>query len=139
MSAGTHKPAEALHQKIDEPQAVALAPDERSAYESWLGIKPCGAAHDFGWAAWQARAALTTAQPAAQGMDALTHAELLEIKRAIQDWDEWGETDVPYELLMRGVKAGYLECGHFIPLRPGALDAAIDAAIAAQTKQGEQA
>lgn len=32
--------------------------DEREAFEKWLGIKPCGAAHDFGWAAWQARAAM---------------------------------------------------------------------------------
>lgn len=31
---------------------------EREAFEAWLGITPCGAAHDFGWAAWQARAAL---------------------------------------------------------------------------------
>ena len=32
--------------------------DEREAFEKWLGIKPCGAAHDFGWSAWQARAAM---------------------------------------------------------------------------------
>ena len=32
--------------------------DEQEAFEKWLGIKPCGAAHDFGWAAWQARAAM---------------------------------------------------------------------------------
>lgn len=35
---------------------------EREAFEAWLGITPCGAAHDFGWAAWQARAALSTQQ-----------------------------------------------------------------------------
>ena len=23
--------------------------DEREAFEKWLSIKPCGAAHDFGW------------------------------------------------------------------------------------------
>jgi hypothetical protein len=51
-------------------QAAAPAPDERAAFEAWLGIKPCGAAHDFGWAAWRARAALAATQPAAQGMDA---------------------------------------------------------------------
>ena len=32
---------------------------EREAFEAWLGITPCGAAHDFGWDAWQARAALS--------------------------------------------------------------------------------
>ena len=31
---------------------------ERIAFENWLGIKPCGAAHDLAWAAWQARASL---------------------------------------------------------------------------------
>ena len=33
--------------------------NERSLFEKWLGIKPSGAAHDFGWAVWQARAALS--------------------------------------------------------------------------------
>lgn len=37
--------------------------DEREAFEKWLGIKPCGAAHDFGWSAWQARAALAARKP----------------------------------------------------------------------------
>lgn len=58
--------------KREEP--TALVPDERKAFEKWLSIKPCGAAHDFGWAAWRARAALAATQPAAQGMDALTPA-----------------------------------------------------------------
>jgi hypothetical protein len=26
----------------------------REAFEAWLGIKPCGAAHDLSWKAWQA-------------------------------------------------------------------------------------
>ena len=47
--------------------AAAPAPDERAAFEAWLGIKPCGAAHDFGWAAWQARAALAVTQAAKDG------------------------------------------------------------------------
>ena len=29
---------------------------EQQKFEAWLGIRPCGAAHDFGLAAWQARA-----------------------------------------------------------------------------------
>lgn len=60
----------ACNQIAAAPQAAAPVPDERAAFEAWLGIKPCGAAHDFGWAAWQARAALAATQPAAQGMDA---------------------------------------------------------------------
>ena len=38
--------------------ATQAAPDERAAFEAWLRVKPCGAAHDFGWEAWRARAAL---------------------------------------------------------------------------------
>lgn len=37
-----------------------LTPD--LAYDAWLGIKPCGAAHDFGRAAFQAGAAYGRAQ-----------------------------------------------------------------------------
>lgn len=36
---------------------------ERIAFENWLGIKPCGAAHDIAWSAWQARAALAARKP----------------------------------------------------------------------------
>lgn len=31
---------------------------ERADFEAWLRVKPCGAAHDFAWEAWKARAAL---------------------------------------------------------------------------------
>ena len=48
-----------------EPLRKQAAPadvaDERDAFEKWLRIKPCGAAHDFGWEAWKARAALNAA------------------------------------------------------------------------------
>lgn len=27
---------------------------ERADFEAWLGIKPCGAAHDLAWSAWKA-------------------------------------------------------------------------------------
>lgn len=56
---GTHKPAEAVHQ-IKEPTVNQQLTIEREAFEKWLGIKPCGAAHDFGWEAWKASAALAT-------------------------------------------------------------------------------
>lgn len=46
--------------------ATQAAPDERAAFEAWLRVKPCGAAHDFAWEAWKARAALAATQPAAQ-------------------------------------------------------------------------
>ena len=45
---------------------------ERAEFEAWLGIKPCGAAHDFAWEAWKARAALAATQPVAQGLDKVT-------------------------------------------------------------------
>ena len=53
---------------LRKPAAVAV-PDEREAFEKWLRVKPCGAAHDFAWEAWKARAALAATQPAAQGME----------------------------------------------------------------------
>ena len=41
--------------------APAPALNERAAFEKWLRVKPCGAAHDFAWEAWRARAALNAA------------------------------------------------------------------------------
>jgi len=41
---------------------------ERAAFEAWLGIKPCGAAHDFAWEAWKARAALQSQDREDAGM-----------------------------------------------------------------------
>ena len=35
--------------------------EERQAFESWLGIKPCGAAHDLAWSAWKAARSATSA------------------------------------------------------------------------------
>lgn len=76
---GTHKPAEALHQQIDEPQAVAVL-DERAAFEQWLGINPCGAEHDFGWEAWKARAALAST-PAAAPTDEPVFLQRLRVEQ----------------------------------------------------------
>lgn len=45
--------------KLHTSALTATPVGEREAFEAWLGITPCGAAHDFGWAAWQARAALS--------------------------------------------------------------------------------
>ena len=108
-----------------EMQAVP-APDERAAFEAWLGIKPCGAAHDFGWAAWQARAALAATQPAAQGMeqDAARWRMVALISR---------ETMIhPDKRTATEAVAAYMHAVH------SGLDiqGAIDAALAAQAKQG---
>ena len=43
---------------LRKPASVAAHDDEREAFEKWLRVKPCGAAHDFAWEAWKARAAL---------------------------------------------------------------------------------
>ena len=40
---------------------------ERAAFEAWLRVKPCGAAHDFGWEAWKARAALSATKGESNG------------------------------------------------------------------------
>lgn len=50
--------------------SAAPVPDERAAFEAWLGIKPCGAAHDLAWSTWKARAALSATHPTQQGLDA---------------------------------------------------------------------
>ena len=90
---------------------------------------------------WKAVLALSPAAPKAQAdaRDALTHAELLEVKRAISDFEDSNETDVPYELLMRAARAGYLECAYFEPLSNSTLDDDIDrAAIATQAELASQ-
>lgn len=57
--------------------------------------------------------------------------ELREIERAMDDFADCGETDVSDALLLRGVRAGFLECTHFHVANRGALQDAIDAAMIA--------
>lgn len=45
-------------QAIAHATQPAEVTDERQAFEKWLGIRPCGAAHDMAWSAWKARAIL---------------------------------------------------------------------------------
>ena len=73
--------------------------DERRAFEKWLGIRPCGAAHDLAWSAWKARADISQ-QPATpesvtgcncrwQGDTKVQWCELhLAHKEAIHEWAE---------------------------------------------------
>lgn len=57
---------------------------ERIAFENWLGIKPCGAAHDLAWAAWKARSAL---RPAKAGVQHFGWAyDFLDGVRIVNDW-----------------------------------------------------
>ncbi|MDH2234570.1 hypothetical protein N5K37_32155, partial [Delftia tsuruhatensis] len=84
------------------------------------------------WAARQLRAAAQA--PAAPAVDAFTHAELLEIKRAVEEFADCNETDVDYALLLRAAQAGYLECTQFHVLNQSALD--LDTVAAAQAKEG---
>lgn len=74
------------------------------------------------------------AAPAAPAVDAFTHAELLEIKRAVEEFADCNETDVDYALLLRAAQAGYLECTQFHVLNQPALD--LDTVAAAQAKEG---
>lgn len=74
------------------------------------------------------------AAPAAPAVDAFTHAELLEIKRAVEEFADCNETDVDYALLLRAAQAGYLECTQFHVLNQSALD--LDTVAAAQAKEG---
>ena len=73
-------------------------------------------------------------QPAAQQEGALTPEEADQLEKVIADFDECGETDVPYTALLRYAAMGYLECTHYHTM-PSALSA-IDAARSA--KEGAQ-
>lgn len=88
---------------------------------------------------WKAVLTLSPAAPQAQAdaRDALTHAELQEVRRAINEFEDCNETDVPYELLMRAASAGYLECTYFQPVSDSTLEADIDRTAIAAAK-GEQ-
>lgn len=52
---GSAYPARALRAALQDKAGEVRG--ERESFERWLGITPCGAAHDFGWQAWKARAA----------------------------------------------------------------------------------
>ena len=90
------------------------------------------------WASFcdMARTVLAAAPqaPAAPAVDAFTHAELLEIKRAAEEFADCNETDVDYALLLRAAQAGYLECTQFHVLNQSALD--LDTVAATQAREG---
>lgn len=54
---------------------------QRAAFEAWLSVKPCGAAHDFAWEAWQA----AIASPEVQALR--EDAELYRFLREQKDGD----------------------------------------------------
>jgi hypothetical protein len=107
------------------PQTQA-APDERAAFEKWLRVKPCGAAHDFGWEAWRARAALAATYPTQQGLK-LANCKgdkwLTVVYRDIQPGDE-------SRTIGEHPKVSALSWSHALHDR--------DAALAAKAKQGER-
>lgn len=72
------------------------------------------------------------AAPVAQG-DALTPADADQLEKVITDFEEYGETDVPYAALQRYAAMGYLECAHYHVL-PAAHEAI--AVARAQAKEG---
>ena len=106
--------------------ATQAAPNERAAFEAWLRVKPCGAAHDFAWEAWRARAALAATQPAAQGLE-LANCKgdkwLTVVYRDIQPGDE-------SRTIGEHPKVSALSWSHALHDR--------DAALAAKAKQGER-
>lgn len=93
-------------------------------------LEACEQISNEGLAASEAIDAAIAAAPQAQAdaRDALTQAELLELRRAADDFDEGCDTDVEHDLLARGALAGYLHCERFVVLDGFALDAAIAAA-----------
>ena len=106
--------------------AATPAPNERAAFEAWLRVKPCGAAHDFAREAWRARAALASTQPTQQGLD-LANCKgdkwLTVVYRDIQPGDE-------SRTIGEHPKVSALSWSHALHDR--------DAALAAKAKQGER-
>ena len=92
---------------------------------------PLSAAIDDGLTMEQWRYPAT--HPTRQGLDL---RQLQEIKRAVDDFANFSETDIDYELLLRAAQARYLECTHFAVWNKAALERDL---AAAQAKQGEQA
>ena len=68
----------------------------------------------------------------AQG-DALSPADAEQLEKAITDFEDCGETDVPDAALQRFAVMGYLECAHY-----NVLPAARNAIDAARTQQEER-
>jgi hypothetical protein len=66
----------------------------------------------------------TASAPEEKEAPRLSQAELQEVQRAVNDIEDCGETDVAYELLLRAMMAGYLECTRFQVLNQAALDLA---------------
>ena len=61
------------------------AEQERADFEAWLRVKPCGAAHDFAWEAWQARSALASSEVQALRKDA-ERLDWLDSQAHCADW-----------------------------------------------------
>ena len=121
--------------------ATQAAPNERAAFEAWLRVKPCGAAHDFAWEAWRARAALAAPQPpeAAQS----NSIEFCGIKTdaapvQMPEPDAWRYTTVRGHFRYRGRRVGF--AAEYPMLKPDPLytEQQVRALLAAQAKQGEQ-
>jgi hypothetical protein len=103
--------------------SAAPVPDERAAFEAWLGIKPCGAAHDLAWSTWKARAALAATQPAAQGPDAQDAARYRWLRN-----ESWACYNIakkkPEVALVAVVRDG--ACNVKMVLAEDAMDTAVD-------------
>jgi len=116
---------EAEMERLQAPAAGAAPTDAeieafREAFD-WEGYTdPRVAQRAFGRAVLARWGAAAPAQEAAP----LTYAELQEVKRAADDIEDCGETDVDYDLLLRAAMAGYLECARFQVLDQSALDRA---------------
>ncbi|WP_046984235.1 hypothetical protein [Delftia tsuruhatensis] len=125
------------------PRAPAAPADMSGSFVEWFSKNYPGDTIIVN-PAWHARSIFHMAQaharlaageaPAAPAVDAFTHAELLEIKRGVEELADCNETDVDYDLLMRAAQAGYLECTQFHVLNQSALD--LDTVAAAQAKEG---
>lgn len=58
--------------------------NQRAAFEAWLRVKPCGAAHDFAWEAWQAALASQEVQALREALQVM-----IETAERVDGWQSF--------------------------------------------------
>lgn len=112
-------------------RCYTMSESHLSGHRLIVGFEKLGDAQDaHEWVARQGRGDFTHPAPGVPDAD-FDLQELREIERAMDDFADCGETDVGDTLLMRAVRAGFLECTHFHVANRGALQDAIEAAMLA--------
>lgn len=117
-------------------EAASLADAQVIALEALTAAQPAQVqepfghfrAEPFGWTACAETDEGAVALYERPVPEVFTLQELHDLDRAIDDFNDCGETDVDDKLLMRGAQAGFLECARYEAVNREALQAAMLAA-----------